>query len=200
LLGLFSPQHMDFAADSAKGPDGPPSLAEMTRAAITLLARGDQRYLLLIEGGLIDPALHQRDLPRALIEGIEFDRAVAAAVELTDPAETLILVTSDHDHRMPAWARTERGAPVAGLGTWRAVDHPPEQGHVRHPPASLMDVVGLFLGKELPPEGPQGIGSHAPTDVAIYGRGPMAHLLGGTVEQTYVFHLILHALGLDRTP
>ena len=31
-------------------------------------------------------------------------------------------------------------------------------------------------------------------DVAIYARGPWAHLIDGTVEQHYIFHVMLYAV------
>lgn len=46
---------------------------------------------------------------------------------------------------------------------------------------------------------PKSSETHAGEDVAIYARGPMAHLLDGTVEQTYIFHLLAEGGGLlDR--
>ncbi len=196
LLGLFNPAYMRFGADRATDPGGEPSLSAMTEAAITLLSLHSQGYLLLVEGGLIDPALHIRDLPRALIEGMEFDSAVASAVRMTDPAETLILVTSDHDHRMPPWAQTPRGASVGGLDTWRAEDNPVDP----HGGASFLARLGIYLralfGVRREPQ-VLGDGSHTPGDVAVYARGPMAYLVNGTVEQTYLFHLIALALSLN---
>lgn len=38
--------------------------------------------------------------------------------------------------------------------------------------------------------------THGPQDVGIYASGPKAHLIGGVVEQNYIFHVIEHALSL----
>ena len=35
--------------------------------------------------------------------------------------------------------------------------------------------------------------THSAVDVAIYARGPWAHLIDGTVEQNYIFHVMMHA-------
>ncbi len=40
--------------------------------------------------------------------------------------------------------------------------------------------------------------THAGEDVAIYAIGPQAHLFHGTQEQTFVFYVIQHALGLSK--
>lgn len=46
---------------------------------------------------------------------------------------------------------------------------------------------------------PRSSETHAGEDVAIYARGPNAHLIRGTVEQTYIFHVLADAGGLmDR--
>ena len=36
--------------------------------------------------------------------------------------------------------------------------------------------------------------THSGEDVAIYARGPWAHLFDGTVEQNYVFHVMYFAV------
>lgn len=36
--------------------------------------------------------------------------------------------------------------------------------------------------------------THTGVDVALYANGPWAHLFGGTVEQNYIFHVMLHAV------
>ncbi|CTQ34635.1 Alkaline phosphatase [Jannaschia rubra] len=36
--------------------------------------------------------------------------------------------------------------------------------------------------------------THSPVDVAIYASGPWAHLFDGTVEQSYVYHVMKHAV------
>jgi alkaline phosphatase len=36
--------------------------------------------------------------------------------------------------------------------------------------------------------------THGPEDVAVYAKGPFAHLLDGVVEQNYIFHVMHHAV------
>ena len=36
--------------------------------------------------------------------------------------------------------------------------------------------------------------THGPEDVAVYAKGPFAHLLDGVVEQNYIFHVMNHAV------
>jgi len=36
--------------------------------------------------------------------------------------------------------------------------------------------------------------THSGEDVAIYAKGPWAHLFDGTIEQNYIFHVMNHAV------
>jgi len=51
-------------------------------------------------GGLIDHGHHGNKARKALTETLEMDRAVLAALQMTDTRDTLIVVTSDHAHSM----------------------------------------------------------------------------------------------------
>lgn len=114
LLGLFEPDHMQFDHDRNKGPDGEPSLAEMTAAAIRTLSRNPDGYVLMVEGGRIDHAHHYGNAFRALDETIALSDAVRAAAEATSPEDTLILVTADHSHTLNFVGYPVRGNPMLG--------------------------------------------------------------------------------------
>lgn len=106
-IGLFAPNHMDY--DAVRNPALQPSLSEMTRKAIDLLAphAGSQGggLFLVVEGGLIDHALHATLGKRALQETVSFNDAMQAALdkmEALDPGlkNTLVVSTADHDHTL----------------------------------------------------------------------------------------------------
>jgi alkaline phosphatase len=106
LMGIFHPNHMDvwldrhvFTENSVEFPDQP-DLDEMTLAALAVLSQNENGFYLEVEGASIDKALHPMDFDRALADTIEFERAVAAAVEWVEAnaPDTLIIVTSDHAH------------------------------------------------------------------------------------------------------
>lgn len=42
--------------------------------------------------------------------------------------------------------------------------------------------------------------THSATDVAVYGQGPSSQLLFGTIEQSWIFHVMLHAFEAPPTP
>lgn len=109
LLGLFEPDHMQYEHDRARDSAGEPSLAEMTRAAISRLQRNRNGYVLLVEGGRIDHANHAGNAYRALSDTVAMSDAVRAAAEMTSDQDTLILVTADHSHTLTFAGYPQRG-------------------------------------------------------------------------------------------
>jgi alkaline phosphatase len=80
-----------------------PTLAQMTEAALTVLAaRPDQPFALFVEAGDVDFALHANNLDNAvgaIYSGEEAVRAVIRWVEShSNWDESLLLVSSDHGH------------------------------------------------------------------------------------------------------
>ncbi|QNP40021.1 alkaline phosphatase [Lysobacter solisilvae (ex Woo and Kim 2020)] len=114
LLGLFNYDHMNYEHDRPRDIAGEPSLAEMTRAAITRLRRNDKGYVLLVEGGRIDHAHHSGNAYRALTDTVALSDAVRAADEMTSPDDTLILVTADHSHTLSFVGYPVRGNAILG--------------------------------------------------------------------------------------
>lgn len=112
LLGLFEPSHMQYEHHRPDDPAGEPSLAEMTRAAITRLANNPNGYVLLVEGGRIDHAHHDGNAYRALDDTIAMSEAVEVANALTSADDTLILVTADHAHTLSFVGYPARGNPI----------------------------------------------------------------------------------------
>jgi alkaline phosphatase len=106
-VGLFAPNHMDYEA--VRDPVKQPSLTDMTRKAIDLLAPHAASqgggFFLVVEGGLIDHALHATLGKRALQETVSFNDAMQVALdkmEALDPGlkNTLVVSTADHDHTL----------------------------------------------------------------------------------------------------
>jgi alkaline phosphatase len=63
----------------------------------------------------IDHAHHETWAQRALIETMEFDKAIDAADRLTSDEDTLVVVTADHAHVMSIAGYPVRGNPLLGL-------------------------------------------------------------------------------------
>ena len=114
LLGLFEPDHMNYEHDRPGDRAGEPSLAEMTRTAITVLEQHRNGFFLVVEGGRIDHAHHGGNAYRALTETVALSDAVRVATEMTSGSDTLILVTADHSHTLTFVGYPVRGNPILG--------------------------------------------------------------------------------------
>ncbi len=104
-LGLFWDGHLPYAIDrrqdAAMGRDVP-TLAEMTKAALAMLDRAPEGFLLQVEGGRVDHAAHANDAAAILWEQLEFDDAVEAALVFAQSrGDTLVVVTTDHGNSNP---------------------------------------------------------------------------------------------------
>ena len=114
LLGLFHPGNLDGALDRkllkkgtvSRYPDQP-DLADQTQAAIDILSRGANGFVLMVESGMIDKYSHALDWERAVYDTIMLDNAVAVAKRFAAQRDdTLIVVVADHTH------------PVSIIGTY----------------------------------------------------------------------------------
>ncbi len=106
LLGLFSSSHMNVWLDRNVYTDNleegteQPGLVDMTMTALDILSQNENGFFLEVEAASVDKQMHPLDYERSLADLIEFDNAVAAAVEwaATNAPDTLIVVTADHGH------------------------------------------------------------------------------------------------------
>jgi alkaline phosphatase len=106
LLGLFHPDNMDGALDRhvlKKGtvPEFPdqPDVADMTRAALQVLSRNPDGFVLMVEAGIIDKFNHPLDWERSVYDTIMLANAVQVAKDFAAKRnDTLIIVTPDHTH------------------------------------------------------------------------------------------------------
>jgi alkaline phosphatase len=118
LLALFAQSHMRYEADrknNTRGEvSGEPSLTEMTSTAIDLLDNNPKGFFLMVESGRIDHGHHAGSAFNALTDAVEFSSAIQAAVDRTDAAETLIIVTADHGHVFTMAGYPKRGNPILG--------------------------------------------------------------------------------------
>ncbi len=110
LLGLYAFSNMNVALDKIDGRRGSgavvndygfpdqPMLDEMTQAALSVLAKNPNGFVLMVEGASIDKQAHNMDSDRWILETIEFDRAIgrAKAFAAANP-DTLVVVTADHE-------------------------------------------------------------------------------------------------------
>jgi alkaline phosphatase len=106
ILGLFHTGNMDTTLDreflkkgtTAKFPEQP-GLVEMTQVALDSLSKNPEGFFLMVEAANVDKMSHPLDWDRAVIDTIEFDKAIGVAREFAAKnPDTLIVVTGDHTH------------------------------------------------------------------------------------------------------
>ena len=208
LLGLFERSHMEYEHDRPTDAGGEPSLAEMTGKAIRILSRNPNGFYLLVEAGRVDHAHHGVNAYRTLTDGLAFADAVATAAGMTSEQDTLIVVTADHGHVLTIAGYPARGNPILGLSRNAAgelnlaLDGKPyttlgyangATGLIDAPRADLTEVDTTdpdFVQQALVPLSSE---THSGEDIAVYARGPWAHLFQNTIEQSFIFHVMDYA-------
>ncbi|WP_369425063.1 alkaline phosphatase [Methanothrix sp.] len=180
LLGIFENSHMEYELVRARSSDPDPSLAEMTEKAIYLLSKNPKGFFLMVEGGRIDHACHERSLENATMDTLAFDEAVGKALDFAmKNTDTLVIVTADHEcggliiqpENLESY---ESGGimPVFGSGTVE----------IKSPKCNFLVEMDEA--------------THTGADVTIRATGPRASLVRGVMDNTQVFSLVKEALGL----
>ena len=229
IFGLFdqafSQGHMSYDLD--RDPSKEPSLAEMTTKSMDLLSKKGKGYFLMVEGGRIDHALHDTNAKRALHDTLAFDNAIKAAIakaKETDPtmANTLIVVTADHDHTMlmqgyskitgkttasspgilgllrsyvdGALSKDADGSPFTILGFGNGPNRVSDRTTVAN-----LDDAAVSANNYLQESAIKtGLGSetHGGADVFLGAVGMYADQFKGVLDNTAVFGIVKKALGL----
>ncbi|MEC5163869.1 alkaline phosphatase [Janthinobacterium sp. CG_23.3] len=221
FIGLYSSKsHLEYELDrGATPPKGEganqPSLAEMTVKAMDLLSGNGKGYFLMVEGGRIDHALHGTNAKRALTDTVAFDDAIKAALDKarqSDPtlANTLIVVTADHDHTLAFNGYGKRGNPILDINrnykdgkpsldadgnsyTTLVFGNGPNRPNLRTSVDSATALGNDYLqetGVRLSSE------THGGGDVKLLATGAGAKSFKGTLDNTKVFSLLKSAFGL----
>ncbi|XP_053303428.1 alkaline phosphatase, tissue-nonspecific isozyme [Pleuronectes platessa] len=209
LLGLFEPGDLPF--DLERNQETDPSLTEMVEVAIKILKRNPSGFYLLVEGGRIDHGHHEGKAKHALHEAVEMDRAIGQAGLLTSSHNTMTVVTADHSHMFNFGGYTSRGNTIFGLAPMMSdVDQKPftsilygngpgykivsgvreNVSHIDYEENNYQAQAAVPLSME----------THGGEDVAVFAKGPLAHLLHGIHEQNYIPHVMAYAacIGQNR--
>jgi alkaline phosphatase len=105
VLGLFYNSHLPFTLDHIHSDElkgAVPTLAEMTRKALEILARSSEGFLLQVEGGRVDHAAHANDAAAILWDQLAFDDAIEVVYQFAARRDdTLVIITSDHGNSNP---------------------------------------------------------------------------------------------------
>uniref|UniRef100_A0A671L0G8 Alkaline phosphatase n=1 Tax=Sinocyclocheilus anshuiensis TaxID=1608454 RepID=A0A671L0G8_9TELE len=201
LMSLFEPGDLRF--DVERDPSMDPSISETTEKAIRILKKNPKGFFLLVEGGRIDQGHHDSRASMALHEAVALDDAVARGLELTNEEETLTVVTADHSHAFTFNGYPFRGNSILGKSPIFAMDFLPYTtlmygngpGHKitdnKRPDIRNVDTTDKDYVQQS--AAPLDSETHGGEDVALFARGPMAHLFQGVYEQNYIPHAMAFA-------
>ncbi|KAG7488187.1 hypothetical protein MATL_G00031500 [Megalops atlanticus] len=172
LMGLFEPKDMRFELFRNSTRD--PSIVDMTEKAIQILSKNPKGFFLFVED---------------------------------KESDTLTVVTADHSHVFTFGGNTPRGNPIFGLAPKKADDQMPFTSILYANGPGYMHVNGTrgnittvdYLDEEYMQQAavPLDSETHGGEDVAIYAKGPMAHLFHGVKEQNYIAHVLAYAACLE---
>ena len=153
-----------------------PTLANMTRKAISLLKSNPKGFFLQVEGASIDKQDHAANPCGQIGETVDLDEAVQAALAFARAdGHTLVIVTADHAHTSQIVGNgTKAPGLTAALNT--------REGGV------------MTVNYGTAEEGSQG---HTGTQLRIAAYGPRAVNVSGLLDQTDLHYIIRNALGLD---
>lgn len=227
FLGLYSTtSHLEYELDRAAQTTAgagagltQPTLAEMAVKSIKMLSNNPNGFFLMVEGGRIDHALHNTNAKRALVDTVAFDDAIAAAIaeiKLTDPtlANTLIVVTADHDHTMTFNGYGKIGNPILDINRSYSAGNPestdkngvnyttlvfgngPNRPNGARTPLTTATVTADAYLQEAGVRTAAGSETHGGGDVMLFATGAGAQNFKGTMENTQVFNILKSALGI----
>ncbi|XP_042336192.1 alkaline phosphatase, tissue-nonspecific isozyme [Sceloporus undulatus] len=202
LLGLFEP--VDLMYELNRNNETDPSLTEMVAVALKVLQRNPLGFFLLVEGGRIDHGHHEGKAKQALHEAVEMDRAIGLADQMTSAQDTLTVVTADHSHVFTFGGYTPRGNTIFGLAPMQSdMDKKPFTSILYGNGPGYRVVAGErenvstvnFTDANYQAQSavPLRMETHGGEDVAVFAKGPMAHLLHGVHEQNYIPHVMAYA-------
>jgi len=224
IVGDLSGEEMPFIDERTNHP----SLEQMAEFALDVVAEDNSKgFFLMIEAGRIDQAHHKNFAQRALLEMAEFDRTVKVVYdelvrrEILD--DTLIILTADHSHQFVLGSYSSMGQSLFDplpMKQWKTGSWTQSNSNFlpRYPTAPWLPV-SYVTGPggnwtDIEDEARQNLthavdysvpafietksATHSGEDVAIFARGPQAHQVTGSHEQSDIFFMMKAAFDFDE--
>jgi alkaline phosphatase len=176
ILGLFAGSHMSYDDDRAETTE--PALSDMTKKALNVLSKDNDGFFLMVEGGRIDHASHERNATHAIADTLAFDDAISVALKFQEEhPDTLIIVTADHE--------------CGGLDLGAINPDSYESGMIPFFGSGIYmnkTTGNLDIAKEA---------THTAVDVPVFAKGPGADLVtGAPIDNTDIFKLMKSVLSV----
>jgi len=181
-----------------------PTLAEMTAKALEILQEDEEGFVLFVESALVDKAHHEGWARKATQEVFELERAVEVALNMTDPLETLTIVTADHSHSLTLSGYPKRGTDIFGYDLaapeYLSLMYATGPGHKGFE-WNLLDDPRLGQNDfRFPSTVHRDSAAHQGEEVALYAIGPGSHFFQGLLQQYTIPHILGYAACLGDGP
>jgi alkaline phosphatase len=203
LFGVFSRAEMAYA-DHIEARSEQPGLPDLVRRAVELLQFNRSGYFLVVDAGLIRKAAEKNNAEHTLAETVELDRALAVAQRFAG-GKSAVFVCGDVGigglslNGYPF--RNDRGIAVLGLNSagdpWFSWATGPNGGRYYGAAKLAAAQESQAAPVPSPPEQTQEPAAfYAPSalntvdDVVVFGAGPGAEALHGTMDNTSLFKII----------
>lgn len=103
ILGLFADEAMPFYVEKTLHPNTP-TLKDMAVGALKVLSKNPKGFILMVEAGKIDWALHENDAGASYYEMLTLDETLPLLTAFADKNEdTLVYLNADHETGAPAF-------------------------------------------------------------------------------------------------
>lgn len=199
VFGLIHDNHLPYLVDKSADP---PRLSRLAKWGLEQMQKQNRPFFLVIESGRIDHALHKNWPKAAVEEMLELDNTIELILAHTDPENTLVLFTSDHETA----GLTLNGYPLNSDSIWNSAEDSPQ---IASPFLAFSHGPGDHENNTQSPHGPHdripsavfdGSGAHTGTDVVLYGWGDDADVVRGTLDNTDIYSLIKNQLRKNLSP
>jgi alkaline phosphatase len=190
VLGLFANEEMFQQNPEGEGDVYDPvvSLPEMTEKALEVLSADPDGFFLMVEEEGIDEMAHQSNAEKTIEAGKQLDAAVEVGKSFAqDDAETLLIVTADHETGSFAIEDTNEIQNDPAYPNETGEGRTSEDGPF--PVANSDDefVVDWTTA------------NHTAEDVPVTAMGPGGEALVGTYENTHIHDAMVGALGIETS-
>ncbi|MCP9496770.1 MAG: alkaline phosphatase [Pyrinomonadaceae bacterium MAG19_C2-C3] len=227
IIGLFRTGNMNVAYDKLALPrpsDEPapnfggfndqPFLDEMTAKAITTLSKNNSPFILMVEGASVDKQSHPNLAAGQIWDTIELDKAVGVGrnfynASTQSRANTLLLVTADHDQSMSIIGAVDTNVSGAVQNVISTLPYPNGSRGDNTGAANVVGEVGGFpdyadANGDRYPENTNRVrikvgyrtGNHTGSSVPISAEGAGALLFTGYYDQTDIFFKMARVLSI----
>lgn len=202
LLGLFEADHCMYNLDviSQGKQSTEPTLSDMTKAAVNILKKNSNGFVLLVEAGRIDHANHNNYARKALDETAELSKAVDLARSMTSTDETLIVTTGDHANVMTLSGYSTvhndilkysnifpvayDGMPFETLTYANGPSYAKTYGSTGR--RDIRNDNFADINRQYSATVPLASSTHGGEDTGTYASGPWSHLFTGSYEQNEI--------------